>query len=87
MTTPDPLAILRARFLARAADDLAWLRVQGGGPSDELLARTHKLAGAGGTFGFQEVSEAAMQVEQDIHDGAPLDLTALIAALEALPPP
>ena len=87
MTTPDPMAVLRGRFLARAADDLAWLRATGGERADELLARAHKLAGAGGTFGFQEVSEIAAQVEQDLHEGGTVDVTALIAALEALPPP
>lgn len=82
----DPLAALRARFLERAAGDLAWLRETQGQPADELLARAHKLTGAGGTFGFAGVSEAAAAVEDDIREGRPVDLTALTSALEALPP-
>lgn len=87
MTTPDPIAALRAKFLARAADDLAWFRTNGDPPRDEVLARVHKLAGAGGTFGFPHVSAAAAEVEEDLQSGRPADLTALIATLEALPQP
>lgn len=87
MTTPDPIAGLRAKFLARAAGDLAWLKANGDAPADEVLARAHKLAGAGGTFGFPHVSAAAAEVEEDLQSGRPADLTALIAVLEALPAP
>lgn len=81
----DPLAALRARFLARAADDLAWIEVTGGAPQEELLARTHKLAGAGGTFGYAEVSRIAAALEDDLREGRPADLSALKGALAALP--
>lgn len=87
MTTPDPMAALRARFLSRAADDLAWFRANGEAPADEALTRAHKLAGAGGTFGFPDVSAAAAEVEEDLQAGRPADLKALIAVLEALPQP
>ncbi|MCR5872905.1 Hpt domain-containing protein [Phenylobacterium sp. J426] len=83
---PDPLAALRARFLARAADDLAWIRATGGAPQDELLARAHKLAGSGGVFGYGGVSAAAAALEDELREGRPADMTALISALEALPP-
>lgn len=81
----DPLAALRARFLERAAGDLAWIRETGGEPTEELLARAHKLVGAGGTFGYAAVSETAAAVEDDVREGRPVDLTALLSALEALP--
>ncbi|WP_309092743.1 Hpt domain-containing protein [Phenylobacterium sp.] len=86
MTTPDPLAALRGRFLERAAADLAWIHATGGTPAEELLARAHKLAGAGGTFGFAAVSEAAAAVEDDIREGRAADLRPLVSALEGLPP-
>lgn len=82
----DPLAALRAKFLQRAGDDLAWLDATGGEPRDELLARAHKLAGAAGVFGYGEVSDAAAALEDAIREDAPFDLTALTAALRALPP-
>lgn len=84
MAGSDPLAALRARFLERAAGDLAWIRETGGEPTEELLARVHKLAGAGGTFGYAAVSEAAAAVEDDLREGRPADLTGLVSALEAL---
>jgi HPt (histidine-containing phosphotransfer) domain-containing protein len=87
MTHSDPLAALRARFLARAADDLAWIRATGGSPQDELLARVHKLAGSGGVFGYPDLSALAAALEDDIREGRPADLTTLASALAALPPP
>jgi len=83
----DPIAALRLRFLARAADDLAWIETTGGSPHDELLARVHKLAGSGGTFGYAEVSAAAATLEDDIREGRAADLSALTSALAALPQP
>ena len=82
-STVDPLASLRARFRARAAADLAWLQSTGGEPADELMARAHKLAGSGGTFGYPEISRAAAALEDDLRDGLAADLAPLIAALEA----
>jgi len=59
----------RARFLARAEADLARLRAASGrlGADPAAIVEiehvAHGLAGAGGTFGFMEVSEQAEQVE------------------------
>jgi Hpt domain. len=86
-SSANPLMALRQRFLARAADDLAWIRGSGGAPADELLARAHKLAGSGGVFGHPEVTEAAAAVEDALRAGETPDLAALTAALEVLPPP
>ena len=83
----DPLAALRGRFLARAAEDLAWIRASGGAPAEELLARVHKLAGSGGVFGHPQVSAAAAAVEAALREGEPVDLGPLVAVLEALPQP
>ncbi|MGA0605376.1 Hpt domain-containing protein [Phenylobacterium sp. VNQ135] len=83
---PDPLAPLRTRFLARAADDLAWIEA-GGTPQDELLVRVHKLAGIAGTFGYAEVSQVAAALEDDLREGRAADLRPLISALRALASP
>lgn len=55
-------ANLRARFLTRCEGDLARIeRLLDGQPLDtgELRALVHGLAGAAGTFGFPDISEAA----------------------------
>ena len=62
----EALDRLRARFLARAADDLADLRRWALDPpahAEDLQRVIHRLAGAGGTFGFHRLSEFAKVAE------------------------
>lgn len=61
----DPLAPLRERFRARAAEDLTRLTalVAGDLAAQELQILTHNLAGAAGTFGYGPLSEAAMAID------------------------
>jgi len=61
----DPLAPLRAKFRIRAANDLARLRVLAADDpkSDELRTLVHNMAGAAGTFGYADLSEAAKDVD------------------------
>jgi HPt (histidine-containing phosphotransfer) domain-containing protein len=69
----DSLAAFRARFIERAAADrdrLAQARARLSLPEGDPVAAAaeierlaHGLAGAGGTFGFPEVSVAAEEVE------------------------
>jgi HPt (histidine-containing phosphotransfer) domain-containing protein len=71
VTAPDPLAALRSRFIARAAEDLMELHGHlDGAPLDAVALRftVHRLAGAAGTFGYAEISEAAGKAEDDILD-------------------
>lgn len=78
------MANLRLRFLARAAQDAARLRE----PGAEIDVIVHRLAGAAGVFGFDNVSRLASIVDVQIHEGgspAPEDLAALVAAVDALP--
>ena len=89
----------RARFLARVETDLASLRAAsrrlGADPAAiaEIERVAHGLAGAGGTFGFMEVSEQAEQVEilAEARDAARLPPMlaaldrALVAALDSRP--
>lgn len=91
MTEADPLAALRARFKARCLDDLAVLVAARADPalrSQEALRTTvHRLSGAAGTFGYPVVSEVAGELDQDLHDGRPVDadrLDLLIAAVSAM---
>ena len=75
----DPLADLRARFIARSQERVASLRAlldagaepgpsvgcaSGDCPLAEAIARlAHQLAGAAGTFGHAALSEAAAALE------------------------
>ena len=82
------LGALREKFLARAAEDL--LALKSTPAPAELAVLVHRLAGAGGVFGFPEVSAAAMPLDEACHAGRepPADgLRNLISALEALPSP
>ena len=78
----DPLAQLRADFLARCGADLRRLKALE--PSDpEVRAIAHRLAGAAGSFGYPDLSEVAAQVDDGSRDG---ELTAehLADLLDAL---
>ncbi|RJT33399.1 histidine phosphotransferase [Mesorhizobium waimense] len=90
----DPFGPLRLRFLARCADQLAELKAaREGGPSsgrsadDPLVRIAHSLAGAGGTFGFPDISARASELERlrigqaDAAETGPA-LDALIAEIE-----
>jgi HPt (histidine-containing phosphotransfer) domain-containing protein len=82
----DALAPLRAKFLARAADDLTTLK-DAGVDHETLKHLAHRFAGSAGMFGFHEVSRLAAVVDDALQDGEanPADLAALIAAVESLP--
>jgi HPt (histidine-containing phosphotransfer) domain-containing protein len=90
VSPPDPLAALRSRFIARGAEDLAVLRGHlDGGPLDATALRftVHRLAGAAGTFGYPEISEAAGKAEDDIlerPDRSEISLRHLVGVLEQL---
>lgn len=81
----DPLAPLRAKFIERCRDDLEVLR---GGPDAGAAPHTvHRLAGAGGVFGYPEISDLARRLDDQAHAGEafdPADFRALTDALEAL---
>lgn len=80
----DPLAPLRARFRARAADELVQLRTLATGDlaSPALQALAHGLAGAAGTFGYPQLSAAALAVDACFVTGRTPD-AALIEDLDA----
>jgi len=77
----------RARFLARAADDLARLRRHQLSPAlakPELIGLVHRIAGNAGMFGYPMISTLASDVELQLdsdRDATPT-LRELVAALQ-----
>jgi HPt (histidine-containing phosphotransfer) domain-containing protein len=75
------MAALRVRFLARAADDLATLAT-----ADDEATRhiAHRLGGSAGTFGFPEISDAALALDEALEASADSgEIKRLRAALAA----
>jgi HPt (histidine-containing phosphotransfer) domain-containing protein len=85
---------IRSRFIERCGGDLQKLREvrhMSSGTAEDMLVRTvHGLAGAGGTFGFPEVSRKAGELETLLIEKGSAEsdrrhaLDALIATLEGL---
>lgn len=81
----DPLAPLRARFIARCAEDL--LVVQAGPAAPELGRVVHRIAGAAGMFGYDALGDLAGRIDDRAHAGqgfAESELAELKAKLEAV---
>jgi len=88
----DRFEALRVGFLERCRGQLSTLEALAGsedtsarGDAHELLARTaHSLAGAGGTFGFPDLSGRAARLEQALTGGEGLEPATVRAALGEL---
>ena len=89
---PQQIAALRRRFVERTArerEQIALLLQDlcAGIPSDERLTElrciAHGLAGAGGTFGFPAISDAAGRVEELCMAGRADDLAEALEELMA----
>ena len=66
----DPLSALRAAFVERCREDLG--RLGEASPDEASFASiAHRLAGAAGSFGFPELSEAAAAVDHSLRKGEP----------------
>jgi HPt (histidine-containing phosphotransfer) domain-containing protein len=79
------MATLRARFVARAAEDLLRLRGHQSGmplPRQDLHWLAHRLAGSAGLFGFDEVGLLAGELDDRLASGG--DATTLRELLTAL---
>lgn len=64
----DPIARLRGSFVERCRADQE--RLAQASPDDEVFAAIiHRLAGAAGSFGFSDLSEAAAAVDYSIRSG------------------
>ena len=75
----DPLAALRARFRDRALADRETLEVlaRENPAGDELRRLVHNLAGTAGTFGYRSLSEAAMEIDDQMASGMAADPASL----------
>ena len=80
------MARLAARFRARCLEDAAFLRRwhRGEAPDGEARSRLHKLAGAGGSFGFAQVSEKAAALEEVLACGGEPDPATIDILLDLL---
>ncbi|MBI1686844.1 Hpt domain-containing protein [Caulobacter hibisci] len=82
----DPLAPLRAKFLARVTEDLARLRAPETSTKDRHFV-VHRLAGSAGIFGYAQVTDLARDLDDLLLDqghAPPEAFAPLIAALEGL---
>ena len=78
----DPDGSFRARL---EADRRVLAELSDDGDRDELRRVVHGLAGAAGTFGYSEVGEVAMALDDTFAAGErvlPVDVARLVAALE-----
>jgi HPt (histidine-containing phosphotransfer) domain-containing protein len=78
----DPAGRFRARL---EADRQAIAELSDTGTLDELRQVVHRLAGAAGTFGYAEVGETAIALDEAFTAGRPVaaaDVARLLAALE-----
>lgn len=75
----DPLAALRARFRDRAMADRQALELLAHDDltSVELRRLVHNLAGTAGTFGYRSLSQAAMEIDDQMASGSPADTASL----------
>jgi HPt (histidine-containing phosphotransfer) domain-containing protein len=81
----DPrLAAVVAGFVARLPSAVVELRRlrDGGAAAADLARAAHRLRGAGGSYGFDEVSRAASRVEDPLLAGRPIE--AVAAELDGL---
>ena len=81
----DPLAPLRAKFIARCAEDL--LVVQEGPAASELPRTIHRIAGVAGMFGYEALGALAGRIDERAHAGKGFverELAELAAALGAV---
>ncbi len=85
----DRYEALRVRFVARCSEDLPVLEAALAGEADaETLRRTvHRLSGAAGTFGYNELSHLAGVVDDRlVEDSQPseAELTELVETVRVL---
>lgn len=72
------LETLRLRFVARCGEDRAAIaEAAAGGDAERLKHLSHKLAGAAGTFGYEALSAAAREVEDQLDLGQAPDAASL----------
>jgi HPt (histidine-containing phosphotransfer) domain-containing protein len=70
MTGADPMAALKLRFRARLAEERVLLAdAAEAGDRARLRSICHRIAGAGGMFGYAKLSAIASRVEEALDAG------------------
>lgn len=82
----DPLAPIRDRFRARALADRGDLELlaKGDPTSTDLRQLVHRLAGTAGMFGFGALSQAAVEIDDQMALGLPANPASLDRLKERL---
>ena len=85
----DPMEALRGRFRGRLSEERAVL-AEAAAKSDRATLRAicHRIAGAGGMFGYGDLSDLASLIEEGLDGGAPCpalrtQVSELLAAIDA----
>jgi HPt (histidine-containing phosphotransfer) domain-containing protein len=82
------LEALKLRFLERCSSDLGVLEQLLCAPeavsTTELKTLVHQMAGAAGAFGFPQLSELAMRLDNQLSTGKPLSRDHVQALIDAL---
>lgn len=73
---------LRARFRSGLAG--RWREIEGAATEQERVAALHRLAGAAGAYGFDEIGQAAKRAETLVAAGPSPGRDAALAALRGL---
>lgn len=88
MTPEERMAALKARFVARAAEEVEALEAAlADGEVERIGAVSHSLAGSAGLFGFPRISAAAGDIDtlyamgEQPSEGQVRDLIALVRAI------
>ena len=84
MIPPELLEEMRAEYLLNLR---ARLQRIPGASREDLVQIAHSIAGSAGTFGFPEVSEAALALEIDLQVGGKERIDEGIARLFRVAPP
>jgi HPt (histidine-containing phosphotransfer) domain-containing protein len=83
VTVDSQIAALVPRFLANRAADVDKIRAALEGADFEAIRRSaHGMKGAGGGYGFSEISRLGAALEQGARQRDAAAITALVASLE-----
>lgn len=84
MTVDSQIAALVPRFLANRAADAGNIRAALAGADFEAIrVSAHGMKGAGGGYGFPEISRLGTALEEGARQRDAAAITALVASLEA----
>lgn len=83
VTVDGQIAALVPRFLANRAADVGKIRAAlGGADFESIRAAAHAMKGAGGGYGFAEISHLGAALEEGAQQRDAAAISALVARLE-----